>query len=160
MEWVLYGYAIFLLTFMLGSAIYIVFYENRRKQNQARIQYNVFYLDTQIYMEDIDMLILTDTQQVILSIEPKTKAGNLANVDGIPQWSVVDGTLLEITPDATGLSATITTTGALGTTQVSVTVDADLGEGVTEITGVLDIEVKAGQAVSLGITAGTPTEIV
>lgn len=41
-----------------------------------------------------------------------------------------------------GMSAVVTTTGKLGTAQVSVKVDADLGAGVTELVGVLDIEVQ------------------
>ena len=45
-----------------------------------------------------------------------------------------------------------------GAAQVNVTADAQIGEGVTEITGVLDVEVKAGQAVALNIAAGAPEE--
>jgi hypothetical protein len=42
---------------------------------------------------------------------------------------------------------------------VNVKADADLGEGVEEIAGAIDIEVKAGKAVNLGIDAGAPEEI-
>ena len=44
------------------------------------------------------------------------------------------------------------------TKQVNVKADADLGEGVTEIIGTLDVEVQAGAAVSMTVNAGTPTE--
>ena len=58
-----------------------------------------------------------------------------------------------------GLSAVISSTGKLGVCQVNVTVDVDMGEGVEAITGTLDIEVKAGKAVDLGMDVGAPVEI-
>jgi len=101
-------------------------------------------------------LILTDEQQVSLAIEPKTAAGNPARVDGVPTWQSSDPAIIDVVVAADGLSAVAKTVGPLGTAQVSVTADADLGEGIRAITGTLDIEVKAAEAVSLGIVAGTP----
>lgn len=102
------------------------------------------------------MLILTDEQKCGLAVAFTTQAGNPATVDGVPAWSVSDATVLtlEVAPD--GLSAVITTAGPLGTAQVSVSADADLGEGIETITGVLDVEVRAARAVTVGISAGTP----
>lgn len=100
-------------------------------------------------------LILTDTQKVVLSIAPKSAAGNPAKVDGVPAWSAT-GDQLTLTPAADGMSCVVTTSGTLGTAQVSVTADADLGEGVKPIAGTLDIEVVAGEAVSLGISHAEP----
>ena len=40
--------------------------------------------------------------------------------------------------------------------EVSVSVDADLGAGVRTISGTLDIQVEPGEAVSVGIVAGVP----
>ena len=105
------------------------------------------------------MLILTDSQKVVLSIKPVTKAGNPAPIDGLPVWSLgcEDHLKLELSED--GLSVTASALGKLGVCQVNVKVDADLGEGVEEITGTVDIEVKAGKAVNVGIEAGAPEEI-
>lgn len=101
-------------------------------------------------------LILTDIQKVALSIKPVSAAGNPAPVDGKPEWvsSAPDVVTVEAAED--GMSAVVMTTGKLGTAQVAVKADADLGEGVVEITGVLDVEVKASAAVSLSIEAGAP----
>jgi hypothetical protein len=107
------------------------------------------------------MLILTDEQQVSLSLEAKTAAGNPANLDGAPVWSSsnTDVLFLEVSED--GLTAKAVTTGQLGTVQVSVTADADLDVGeVRELVAVLDVTVVAAEAVSLGIAAGTPEVIV
>ncbi len=102
------------------------------------------------------MLILTDEQKVALAIEPQTAAGNPAKVDGKPVWSVSDSNVITLTVAEDGLSAEAVSTGVLGTAQVTVVADADLGEGIRELNAVLDIEVKAAEAVSLGIKAGTP----
>jgi hypothetical protein len=102
-------------------------------------------------------LILTDSQQAKLTIEPVDKAGNPAPVEGVV-WTTSDATILTVAAAADGLSAVVASTGKLGTVQVNVTGDAQIGVGDTEIAGVLDVEVKAGQAVSLNIAAGAPEE--
>jgi hypothetical protein len=42
--------------------------------------------------------------------------------------------------------------------QINVTCDTRSGEEIKEIVGVLEVSVVAGEAVSIGITAGTPEE--
>lgn len=106
---------------------------------------------------DISMLILTDSQQVDLAIKPVDKKGKAAQVDGVPEWSSSDPAVLTLDVAQDGLSA-VAVAQDLGTAQVNVSADADLGAGVVTITGVLEITVVAGQAVSLGIIAGTPSE--
>lgn len=102
------------------------------------------------------MFILGDDQKVTLSIAPVDAAGNPAPVDGVPSWSLSDTKYIGLEVADDGMSATAIAIGLLGTTQVQVAADADLGEGVVTINGTLDIEVVAGQAVGLSIAAGTP----
>ena len=104
------------------------------------------------------MLVLTDIQKVALSIQPVSAAGNPAPVDGVPVWSSSDDTVLTVVAAADGMSAEAVTTGKLGSAQVNVTADADLGEGTKSITGVLDIEVKASDAVSLEVSNQPPVD--
>lgn len=103
-------------------------------------------------------LVLTDAQKVTLSVSFTTKAGNPAPVDGAPQWVSSDPSVIQVVQSEDGLSAEAITVGPLGTAQVSVVADADLGEGTTAITGVLDIEVKASAAVFAIVAAGAPVE--
>jgi hypothetical protein len=103
-------------------------------------------------------LVLTDVQKVGLKVNPVSKAGNPAPVDGLPKWSTSDESVLTLSVSEDGLSCEAVTTGKLGTAQVSVVADADLGDGVTEITAVLDVEVKASAAVNLGLDVGVPTD--
>jgi len=128
-------------------------------RQEATIRFRVgpvLYQTLTVRGEDVMALILTDEQQVSLSIDPRTAAGNAAQVDGIPVWQVSDAAILTLVVAEDGKSAVVKSAGPVGTSQVSVSADADLGEGVRTITGTLDIEVKAAEAVTLGITAGTP----
>jgi alkylation response protein AidB-like acyl-CoA dehydrogenase len=100
-------------------------------------------------------LILTDEQKVALAVAFTDRMGNPASVEGSPVWASSDP-CVEVTAAADGLSAVATTTGPLGTAQVSVSADADLGEGVKSIVGTLDIEVVAAEAANVGISAGAP----
>ncbi len=102
-------------------------------------------------------LILTDTQKVTLTFTAKTAKDKPARVDGIPQWSTSNPAVCSITPAADGLSAVVKAT-ATGTTQISVTADADLGTGVRNITATGDVEVRPSEAVTVGIAFGTPEE--
>ena len=104
------------------------------------------------------VLVLTATQQCTLAISVVDKKGNPAAVDGVPAWGTSDASLLTVTPAMDGLSAVIIAVGSLGTAQVNVSADADLGDGVTAITGTLDVTITAAQATAVAISAGTPTE--
>lgn len=103
-------------------------------------------------------LQLTSSQQCDLSFKPLDKKGNPAKVDGVPVWQTDNTEVLALTPAADGLSCSVAAVGPLGTARVSVVADADLGEGVIDIVGVLDCEVTAGQAVTIKIEAGAITE--
>lgn len=105
------------------------------------------------------MITITDNQQFEVTISPVDAKGNPAPIEGAPVWSVSDPALLTVTalePD--GLTALVVAVGPLGAAQVLVSADADLGEGVTTIGGLLDVDIVAGQAVSLEIVAGVPSE--
>ena len=105
---------------------------------------------------EITMITLTDLQKVTCSIQPVDAMGNPAQVDGVPEWSVSDSAMLTVAPSSDGLTAVVSTVGPIGTAQVTVTADADLGEGVVSISGVLDVTITGSQATSLSINAGTP----
>lgn len=104
------------------------------------------------------MLVITDSQQIALKVKPETKAGNPAKIDGVPEWSSSDESVVVMTPSEDGLSCDAVGTGKLGTCQVQVTADADIGEGVETITQIETVEVRAGKAVKVGIEAGAVTE--
>lgn len=100
---------------------------------------------------------MRDDQMVVLTIQPLDKKGKPATVDGAPTWAGSDDTVVTVTPAPDGLSATVVGV-APGAGRVVVTADADLGAGVTPLTGTLDFTITGGSAASLSITAGDPTD--
>jgi hypothetical protein len=104
------------------------------------------------------MLLLTVTQKASLTLDPRDAKGNPAVLDGVPVWTSSDAAVVEVTPAEDGLSAVVRAVGPVGAAQVNVTADARLGEEVVNLSGVLDVQVQAGEAVSLGIATGAPEE--
>lgn len=102
-------------------------------------------------------LLLTTTQKVTLSIQPVDAKGFPARVDGVPVWSVSDASVANLVTSADGLSVEVFA-GFPGTAQVLVEADADLGAGSRPLQGTLDLIVEPGEAVSLTITAGVPSQ--
>lgn len=100
-------------------------------------------------------LKLTNEQQVRVTLSPKTDSGKPAPLDGIPTWEIVDG-LSTVVVDPNGLSAMIVSSDDPGDTQILVTADADIGEGVEHISEILKVSVLGAAAKNLGITVGTP----
>ncbi len=107
-------------------------------------------------LEDISNMEITDSQQFTVTLKPLNKRGGVAAVEpGSVVWA--PPSFVTLTPSEDGLSATILAAG-IGSDVVSVSADADLGEGVVTISGSFPIEVIASQAISLGFVFGQPTE--
>lgn len=108
--------------------------------------------------EDIMATQLTTTQKLVASITPVDAKGNPAKVQaGSVEWASSDPTVLTVTEQTDENSADVIAV-AVGTAQVQVTADADLGDGVVTISGVADVEVIAAQATGFSIALGTPVE--
>jgi hypothetical protein len=101
------------------------------------------------------MFSLTDVQKVSLAIAPVNAKGKPAPVDGVPAWTNSNEIAASLSIADDGLSAVLFANEA-GTTQVMVSVDADMGEGVVPITGILDVQVLPSMAVSIAIVPGVP----
>ena len=104
---------------------------------------------------EVTKMDLRDDQKVLLSIQPVDAKGQPAVVDGAPTWASSDETVVTLEVASDGMSA-VASGVTPGAARVVVTADADLGSGVTPLSGSLDFTITAGNAVSLTITAGTP----
>lgn len=104
--------------------------------------------------------ILPATHQVPVSVDFQDKSGQPARVDGIPQWSTDNSELLALAPAEDGMSCLVSAVGPLGEATVTLTADADRGEGVVPIYGSLEIEVTSGMAALVVLTPGTAVEQV
>lgn len=101
-------------------------------------------------------MFLKVSDNLPLSIEIKDKFGNAAKVDGKPGWAVTDESLGTVEVSEDGMSALFKPVGTAGVLKLQVKADADLGEGVKEILGELDLELISGEAVTIAIAAGSP----
>lgn len=98
------------------------------------------------------LVTITSEQKILATLTPLTAAGNPAQVDGTPTWEVVSGdATLEVSED--GMSCYLIS-GGVGNSQITVTADADLGEGVRNITDTIDLAVVSAEASSLGLNFG------
>lgn len=82
---------------------------------------------------------------VTLRVAFKDSEGNPAQVQGVPVWGQTDPALGTVTPAEDGMSATFDH-GSPSSGQINVTADADLGEGVVPVIGVLDVQIVPGDA--------------
>ncbi len=104
---------------------------------------------------------MTGSQQTNASVTFLDKKGNKAKVDGVPVWSTDNSDALALTPAADGMSCAVVAVGPLtGDTpaHVQINADADLGAGVVEIIGTVEVNIVAGQATVVNITLDTPTD--
>jgi len=108
---------------------------------------------------DFNMLLPIDKQLLGCTISYVDKAGNAAKVDGFPVWETDRSDLLTIVVAPDGMSADITPVGPVGTAQITVTADADLGEGVKSLTTIGTIECVAAEAVTGVINFPEPTPV-
>lgn len=101
------------------------------------------------------VLKITNEQLIPVTLTPKTDSGKPAKLDGIPTWTVLSGEST-VTVSADGLSATLTSSDNPGDTEILVKGDADLGEGVEEVSDTIHLTVAGANAKNLGLSAGSP----
>lgn len=99
---------------------------------------------------------ITNEQEVVVTLNPRTQAGHPATLDGPPVWQIVDGDST-IFSSTDGLSARLRSADTDGDTNITVTADADLGSGVQEISEDIRLTVIDPMAAGLGPVAGAPT---
>jgi hypothetical protein len=101
------------------------------------------------------LITITNEQKVEVTLAPLTEAGNPANLDGAPVWTVVSGdATLEVAAD--GLSAFLVSGAADVNSVIEVTADALIGEGIVTLTDSVDLAVVSAIAGQLGLVAAAP----
>lgn len=139
--------------------IYVHFRKKKRKPKAEDSRGRAVTIEFEERRE-IEMLTMTDTQQAEVTLKVKDKSGRPASVEGVPLWEVAPAgseMVASVKPSASGMSATII--GRLpGDCQIRVTADADMGEGVSPIIGILDVAISGGPATIVELVASAPTE--
>lgn len=99
---------------------------------------------------------LLDSQQVLLSVAGKDRAGNEVPVPGALVWSVSDPAIAGLLDNGDG-TQTLVTTGVLGTVTVTVSDDVE-GDGNVDFQGSLAVDVVAGPVAEIVLSAAEPTD--
>lgn len=99
---------------------------------------------------------LTTEQFSVLAIGILTALGRPAPIDGAPTWASSDETVATVIPDPVDPTKAKLTAVGPGVAQISVSVDADLGEGVRTITATGAVEVVLAEAQTLELQFGPP----
>lgn len=98
-------------------------------------------------------------QKVLLTFAVLTASGNPASIDGDPEWSSSDPSVVELIPVEGNMNQVYAASRGLGSAEVSVVVDADLDEGeARELQGFIDFTVVNPEATVIEITAGEPEQ--
>lgn len=100
---------------------------------------------------------LTDIQKVAGQVSAVDSKGFAAQLEaGSFAYASSDENVAVVQQDADDESKFVIVAGVPGSAQIQFSADADLGEGVLTLSGTVDVEVVAGQAVSLSAALGTP----
>ena len=98
-------------------------------------------------------IAITSEEKVKVTLNPTTSTGKPSSLDGAATFEVVSGDATVENIDE--LSAWIIS-GAAGVSVVSVSADADLGEGVVTITDSITVTVSDPMAANLGLIVDAP----
>ena len=100
-------------------------------------------------------LELTIDQKARIDVAFTDRAGHPATVDGVPVWASSDEGLFSVQPAEDGMSAYVVAgdeTGDAGL--LTVRADADMGEGMREVVGTLEVRISSGETQFMTLTPG------
>lgn len=109
-----------------------------------------------------DKMIIKAGQFFSATLKAVDKYGNAAVLDSEvpPVFASSNTEIATVVAAADGMSAVVTSTGAVGTAQISVTADAMVGPDEKLIVGTLDLEVLPGDAVTVTLMPGPVSDPV
>lgn len=81
------------------------------------------------------MVSMNTSEKIPVTISVTTPSGAPGQFQGQPVWAGSDDTIIRVVPAADGLSADILSVAEGTGARVTVSIDADLGDGVTTVTG-------------------------
>lgn len=116
---------------------------------------SVFFINHNLKLKGDIVMVKTpiDKKFSVKWPSPVDKGGNEAQVEeGSVVISSDDETVATVEPDPDNgpYACIVHTTNKVGATAIKIKADADLGEGVKEINGMLAVEVTAGEATGFG----------
>lgn len=118
----------------------------------------VFFIEADGEQKEVTQMQLKVSKVLAISFAAKDAKGNLAAVDGKPSWALTDDSKGSLAVADDGMSAVFSPAGPAGSVKVQASADADMGEGVQTIQGELQLDLIAGDAVTIELSAGEPQD--
>jgi len=109
--------------------------------------------------EITSMVTISSDKKRVFSVQPVDSKGRPAAIEGIPEWNLSTPGGVSLFPSADGLSCEVVWVEPKTGIVVTVKGDADLGAGVKEIVGTVDIETLGTEAVSFTISTGEEVDV-
>ena len=126
----------------------------RKQQPRVRLGLRLGLVEPKARKQNMIEIKLTNEQKIKVTLTPTTAAGKPAALDGKPQWRTDGPAALEVAED--GMSAYLIASERPSESIVTITADADLGEGVEEIAEGIKLITEGAKAAHLGLTIGEP----
>jgi hypothetical protein len=101
-------------------------------------------------------IVITNEQKIQVTLTPVTATNKPAQLDGGATFEVISGTATIAMIDGNPLSAFLVSGDLPGDSEIMVSADADLGDGVETISDIIKLTVAGAKAASLGMTVGAP----
>jgi len=101
-------------------------------------------------------ITITNEQKIQVTLTPVTATNKPAQLDGGATFEVISGTATVAMIEGNPLSAFLVSGDLPGDSEIMVSADADLGEGVETISDIIKLTVAGAKAASLGLTVGAP----
>lgn len=149
--------------FLLGVLAFgILHYLIRQSKDKPRFRYIIALSKKIKFIGDNIMISMSYSQKVSVELAPQDSNGNPATVEpGSVQVVSANQGLCTVVRDPNNellFEVLGNNTGVEGATQVDISADADLGQGVVTITGFIGVEITPKQAVGFGFNIGEPIE--
>jgi hypothetical protein len=117
-----------------------------------------FYTTIDGQVKKVTEMNLKVNQNLPVSVQFKDKFGNAAQVDGKPEWSLTAPALANLEVAEDGMSCVVKPVGTVGEFELQCSADADMGEGVKAVLGMLPVTLLPGEAFAVELSAGTPVD--
>jgi len=153
------------LNFIQGDINRILFYVKAisKAQDKSKLYFSkvIIFETSTIIKGDIKEMNLDDLSKVTFTLEALNRKGQPAQVQN-PTFTISDATLATGAQNPSGTNPlefeVIRLPGTSGTFIVEATADADLGDGVSNLTAQEAVNATLAQANILSLKAGTPVD--
>lgn len=152
----MHPFLIFTIGFAIGFLPMVLLIAARDPKPAGTLHLRLSFSNIQT---DVTMVQIRNNQKVSGQLKAKDSKGDDAQIQaGSVQVSVDNSEVASVEQDPDDETKITVVGGRAGATVLRIKADADLGEGVTEITAEVAVEITAGQATGFGVEFGEPQD--